>query len=165
MKSRKYKSLLTLALMLSLLCPSATTYAADESIKETELATYNTYITTDDSSEVIVQPYARGTYFNVGTATIQKYATGYVYCYATTTANQTVDALNVSITLQKYSNGSWSSVASSSNSLTDAFFVSDYFIQYVGSSGAYYRLYTSHYVYEGITIEYTYATTSAIYIN
>lgn len=130
--------MITLVLGMSIAVPNVA--QAEEA---TEVGTYvdGSYLTTDTESSVEVYPRLRGVYLLKGTGSITVPGNGLVGCYGTTTATTTVSKVAVGVTLERYSNGSWTTVTGWTNTAYNTNFVSLYKGQTV-TGGYYYRVTT-----------------------
>lgn len=116
--------------------------------------------TSESTSSIEVLPMLRGTYLMSGTATITSQGIGYVGATTCTYATSTVAYVGVKGSLQRYSNGSWSTVATWSASANNSKSVGVTKL-YSVSRGYYYRVYSVH----TANSETNFGATSGIYIS
>lgn len=118
---------------------SFTSLAADS-----EVSTYTTYNNSEIESTFSIYPRLRGTYFMEGEGSIGQLSSGYVIYSASTTASSEVPYVSVSVSLQKFDGGIWYTLETCNDIEYNDYYVSISRIAYVGTSGAYYRIYTYH---------------------
>lgn len=104
------------------------------------------YLTTQDSAvgEAILT--MRGVYLMEGDCSISKAGTGRIYCYASTTANMTVDYVGVLVYVDCYntSTGEWDQISSWVAEDSDTYYVSTSKTIKV-DTGYYYRVRAEHF--------------------
>lgn len=114
-------------------------------VEETEVG--DSGFTDEEESSATVYAYLtttlRGVYLLQGSAMITRPFTGIAGCSGSTTANYAVSVIGVTITLEKYVNGSWTTVTGWSTVEYNDYYVNSYKgISVTG--GYYYRVSTSH---------------------
>jgi hypothetical protein len=112
------------------------------------------------ATDLIVQPYF--THINIATCGMDINSSGKASMSSTMIAYSSVDKVRLKNYLQRYDNGSWTTIKSWSQTTegTRAFWSKTYYV----NSGYYYRLKTYFYTYNGSTIiESTSATSSNVY--
>lgn len=134
------------------------------SVAQAEEAT-EVYIDDSDSSDeeqstVILYPTLRGVYLLKGTGTLTVPFNATVGCYGTTTANYAVYKVYVGVSLEYYSNGTWTSVATFSETEYNDYFVSAYKL-YSVTGGYYYRVKTEHWA----ATDWTMGATNGIWVS
>lgn len=136
---KKIKNIFTLGLLFCLFLNLTLTAFAEE-----EIATYTEYEDSENESTFTIYPRIRGTYFLNGSGSIAQSLTGYVVYQASTTGQTYLPYIKVAVTLLTYSDGVWYVVDYDSATRYNDYYVAVSKMKYVGSDGAYYRIYTEH---------------------
>lgn len=139
MKTIKKQVFFLPMLTIALYIISFTSLAADS-----EISAYIIYNDSDTESSLSLYPRLRGTYFMEGESSIGQLGSGYVVFSASTTARTEVPYVSVSVSLQKFDGGIWYTLETCTDIEYDDYYVSISRIANVGTSGAYYRLYSYH---------------------
>lgn len=116
-------------------------------------------LTEDKESSFTVYPRMRGVYLLQGTGTITVPGSGLVGCSASTTATGVVSKLSVGVRLERYVNGSWTSVSAWNNTAYNTYVVSTYKGVSV-TGGYYYRVVAEH----SVLTDWTMGATSGVWV-
>ena len=150
----KKKIISTLSLILSLCFLFCGTINAEEtSLKQVD----GSYLTNQDT---------RGEHLMDGSCTISKAGIGKIYVYGQTTANHTVDKVEVIVYVEKYNakTDKWDMVDVFTKESKDSTYVS--FGKRINvERGTYYRVRSDHFVTKGKEFEETYCFTDGIMID
>lgn len=154
----------TLSLILSLCFLFCGTINAEEtSLKQVD----GSYLTNQDSSESTSDNVnTRGEHLMDGSCTISKAGIGKIYVYGQTTANHTVDKVEVIVYVEKYNakTDKWDMVDVFTKESKDSTYVS--FGKRINvERGTYYRVRSDHFVTKGKEFEETYCFTDGIMID
>ena len=160
----KKKIISTLSLILSLCFLFCGTINAEEtSLKQVD----GSYLTNQDSSESTSDNVnTRGEHLMDGSCTISKAGIGKIYVYGPTTANHTVDKVEVIVYVEKYNakTDKWDMVDVFTKESKDSTYVS--FGKRINvERGTYYRVRSDHFVTKGKEFEETYCFTDGIMID
>ena len=160
----KKKIMSTLSLILSVCFLFCGTINAEEtSLKQVD----GSYLTNQDSSESITENVnTRGEHLMDGSCTISKAGIGKIYVYGQTTANHTVDKVEVIVYVEKYNakTDKWDMVDVFTKESKDNYYVS--FGKRINvERGTYYRVRSDHFVTKGKEFEETYCFTDGIMID
>ncbi|MCH4278604.1 DUF6147 family protein [Mediterraneibacter sp. NSJ-151] len=160
----KKKIMSTLSLILSVCFLFCGTINAEEtSLKQVD----GSYLTNQDSSESITENVnTRGEHLMDGSCTISKAGIGKIYVYGQTTANHTVDKVEVIVYVEKYNakTDKWDMVDVFTKESKDSNYVS--FGKRINvERGTYYRVRSDHFVTKGKEFEETYCFTDGIMID
>ena len=160
----KKKIISTLSLILSLCFLFCGTINAEEtSLKQVD----GSYLTNQDSSESTSDNVnTRGEHLMDGSCTISKAGIGKIYVYGQTTANHTVDKVEVIVYVEKYNakTDKWDMVDVFTKESKDSTYVS--FGKRINvDRGTYYRVRSDHFVTKGKEFEETYCFTDGIMID
>lgn len=160
----KKKIISTLSLILSLCFLFCGTINAEEtSLKQVD----GSYLTNQDSSESTSDNVnTRGEHLMDGSCTISKAGIGKIYVYGQTTANHTVDKVEVIVYVEKYNakTDKWDMVDVFTKESKDSTYVS--FGKRINvERGTYYRVRSDHFVTKGKEFEETYCFTDGIMID
>lgn len=160
----KKKIISTLSLILSLCFLFCGTINAEEtSLKQVD----GSYLTNQDSSESTSDNVnTRGEHLMDGSCTISKAGIGKIYVYGQTTANHTVDKIEVIVYVEKYNakTDKWDMVDVFTKESKDSTYVS--FGKRINvERGTYYRVRSDHFVTKGKEFEETYCFTDGIMID
>lgn len=109
-----------------------------------------------------ITPY--GDYLSNGKAQITNQGGGTIYISGGTYCYETCKTVQVNLYLERYENGSWGNVTSSSKTANDAYVVTDGFLYYV-KKGYYYRVKGGHAATKNGRTEMTTTCTDGIYID
>ena len=155
----KKKIISTLSLILSVCFLFCGTINAEETpLKQVD----GSYLTNQDSAESTTENVnTRGEHLMDGSCTISK-----IYVYGQTTANHTVDRVEVVVYIEQYNKktDSWDRLDVISKESKDNYYVS------LGKRinverGTYYRVQSEHFVFKGDDFEETYCFTDGIMID
>ena len=160
----KKKIISTLSLILSLCFLFCGTINAEEtSLKQVD----GSYLANQDSSESTSDNVnTRGEHLMDGSCTISKAGIGKIYVYGQTTANHTVDKVEVIVYVEKYNakTDKWDMVDVFTKESKDSTYVS--FGKRINvERGTYYRVRSDHFVTKGKEFEETYCFTDGIMID
>ena len=160
----KKKIISTLSLILSVCFLFCGTINAEEtSLKQVD----GSYLTNQDSSESTSDNVnTRGEHLMDGSCTISKAGIGKIYVYGQTTANHTVDKVEVIVYVEKYNakTDKWDMVDVFTKESKDSTYVS--FGKRINvERGTYYRVRSDHFVTKGKEFEETYCFTDGIMID
>ena len=160
----KKKIISTLSLILSLCFLFCGTINAEEtSLKQVD----GSYLTNQDSSESTSDNVnTRGEHLMDGSCSISKAGIGKIYVYGQTTANHTVDKVEVIVYVEKYNakTDKWDMVDVFTKESKDSTYVS--FGKRINvERGTYYRVRSDHFVTKGKEFEETYCFTDGIMID
>ena len=160
----KKKIISTLSLILSLCFLFCGTINAEEtSLKQVD----GSYLTNQDSSESTSDNVnTRGEHLMDGSCTISKAGIGKIYVYGQTTANHTVDKVEVIVYVEKYNakTDKWDMVDVFTKESKDSTYVS--FGKRINvERGTYYRVRSDRFVTKGKEFEETYCFTDGIMID
>ena len=160
----KKKIISTLSLILSLCFLFCGTINAEEtSLKQVD----GSYLTNQDSSESTSDNVnTRGEHLMDGSCTISKAGIGKIYVYGQTTANHTVDKVEVIVYVEKYNakTDKWDMVDVFTKESKDNYYVS-FGKRMNVERGTYYRVRSDHFVTKGKEFEETYCFTDGIMID
>ena len=160
----KKKIMSTISLMLSvcfLLC--GTLHAEETSLKLVD----GSYLTNQEKAEGTVEDsIARGEHLMDGSCTISKAGIGKIYVYGQTTANHTVDKIEVVVYVDEYNakTDEWDQIEVLTKESEDNYYVS-LGKRITVERGTYYRVRSDHYVTQGDDFEETYCFTDGIMID
>lgn len=138
------KKILSALLVTVMVCTlvAGTTSNVARAEEEPEIVD-GSYLTDEDSSEVVVGPKTRGIYLKSGSSSITELGSGKIGAGGSTTAQTTVSSISVHVRVQRLLNGSWASYTSWSVVKSNTSFVSTSKTLTV-PKGYYYRTYCSH---------------------
>ena len=160
----KKKIISTLSLIFSLCFLFCGTINAEEtSLKQVD----GSYLTNQDSSESTSDNVnTRGEHLMDGSCTISKAGIGKIYVYGQTTANHTVDKVEVIVYVEKYNakTDKWDMVDVFTKESKDSTYVS-FGKRMNVERGTYYRVRSDHFVTQGKEFEETYCFTDGIMID
>lgn len=160
----KKKIISTLSLIFSLCFLFCGTINAEEtSLKQVD----GSYLTNQDSSESTSDNVnTRGEHLMDGSCTISKAGIGKIYVYGQTTANHTVDKVEVIVYVEKYNakTDKWDMVDVFTKESKDSTYVS-FGKRMNVERGTYYRVRSDHFVTKGKEFEETYCFTDGIMID
>lgn len=159
---KKIMSTLNLVLAISFLF-CGTLNAEGNTLRQVD----GSYLTNQETSESVTKDnIARGEHLMDGSCTISKAGIGKIYVYGQTTANHTVDKVEVVVYIEQYNKktDSWDRLDVLSKESENTYYVS------LGKRinverGTYYRVRSEHFVFKGDDFEETFCFTDGIMID
>ena len=138
------KKLLSMLCMLAILCGLVFTPSVKAEVAG-EVMVDGSYLTLLDSSVGTAVLRTKGVYLMEGDASISKSGSNRIYCYASTTANMTVDYVGVIVYVEQYNDdtGYWEQIDCWTAEDTNTYYVSTSKTLRV-DKGYYYRVYAEH---------------------
>ena len=153
------RNILTIVLVFAV---NVTVFANGNDLKED--VNDNFELISEKCSEVSLYNSARGNILNQGTAKVTDNGNGSVNVYGAVYGRVTCDKLNLKLTLQRYSNGSWYNIRTfSDTAYNTALLTKSYNVQV--TRGYHYRVKAVCAAQKGSTTESKSPTTDGIYIN
>lgn len=160
----KKKIMSTISLLLSLCFLFCGTLNAEEmSLKQVD----GSYLTNQEMAEGTTKDaVVRGEHLMDGSCTITKAGIGKIYVYGQTTANHTVDKVEVVVYIEKYNakTDKWDMLDVITKDSEDTYYVS-LGKRMTVERGTYYRVRSEHFVFKGDDFEETYCFTDGIMID
>ena len=161
MKKKIISALSLVLTMCFLFC--GTLNAQETTLKQVD----GSYLTTQEKSEgTSKDAVTRGEHLMDGSCTITKAGIGKIYVYGQTTANHTVDKVEVVVYVEKYNakTDKWDMVEVLTKDSEDTYYVS-LGKRMTVERGTYYRVRSEHFVFKGDDFEETYCFTDGIMID
>jgi len=159
---RRWKRILALVFVLSLISGIITVQAADELVGTT---VDGSVLKEVEEVSVDVLPKARGTYLGSGSARLTNKGNHVVNMWGQTSCNRTSDQVKVTLYLQRLSGGTWTTIYTLDTKIA-------YNDHYVSNSknvtvtgGYYYRISGTHVAVKGKTTESTYSSTDGMWVS
>lgn len=160
----KKKIMATISLILSICFLVCGTLNAEETaLKQVDGSYLTNQATAESSTEDAI---ARGEHLMDGSCTITKAGIGKIYVYGQTTANHTVDKVDVTVYVDQYNvkTDNWDVIEVWSKESKDTYYVSTA-KRLTVERGTYYRVRSDHTVYMGDDFEETACFTDGIKID